>query len=204
MTTPLVRPTRPGSGSRRSPYTATLASTFAGGSTTDDNAIGCDGDVAAVVLSHRELPYQYPTRLGPFFEELESCGVMRHQLLSLVQAVARHNSEQAPLLVVIGTPMRGTKAGQRHQHLAIWHVSDQDTRRLRSSPLETSDANGTQEDPDELPVALSRWAETARIDWCPVDEARPEVTRPRDGNSPVTEFADAASLCWDAAPSAAT
>ena len=156
---------------------------------TDDNVIGCDGDVAAVVLSHRELPYQYPTRLGPFFEELESCGVMRHQLLSLVQAVARHNSEQAPLLVVVGTPMRGTKAGQRHQHLAIWHVSDQATRRLRSAPLETHDANGTEEHPDELPAALSRWAETARLDWCPVDEARPEVTRPRDGKSPATEFA---------------
>ncbi|MDE0135295.1 MAG: patatin-like phospholipase family protein [Acidimicrobiaceae bacterium] len=155
---------------------------------TDDNAIGCDDDVAAVVLSHRELPYQYPTRLGPFFEALESCGIMKQQLLSLVQAAARHNGDHAPLLVVIGTPMRGTKAGERHQHLAIWHVSDQGTRRLRSAQLEASDAIGTQEHSDELPAALSRWAETARIDWCPVDEARPEVTRPRDGTSPVTEF----------------
>ena len=155
---------------------------------TDGNAIGCDGDVAAVVLLPRELPYQYPTRLGPFFEELELCGIMKQQLLSLVQAAARHNSEHAPLLVVIGTPMRGTKAGERHQHLAIWHVSDQDARRLRSAQLEASDVIGTQEHPDGLPAALSRWAETTRIDWCPIDEARSEVTRSRDGNSPVTEF----------------
>lgn len=150
---------------------------------------GRDGDVAAVVLSHRELPYQYPTRLGPLLEELEACGVARHQLLAVVRAAARHNHEDAPLLVVIGTPMRGIKAGERHQHLAVWHIRDRDTNKLRSSVSEPSETSGTLEGRDMLPVALDRWAATADIDWCHVDEARPEVTRSRDGKSPMTEFA---------------
>ena len=155
----------------------------------DSTAISYDGDVAAVVLSHRELPYQYPTRLGPLIEELESCGITKQRLLSAVRAAAHHNNEHAPLLVVLGTPMRGTKAGERHQHLAVWHVSDHDTKRLRSALPEPPDTSGTPERRNQLPEALDRWAETADIDWCHVDEARPEVTQPRDGTSPMTEFA---------------
>lgn len=155
----------------------------------DCTEILSDSDVAAVVLSHCELPYQYPTRLGPLLEELESCGITKQRLLSAVRAAANHNHEHAPLLVVIGTPMRGTKSGERRQHLAVWHVSDQDTKKLRSTGPEPSQTSGTPEDHNQLPAALDRWAATAVVDWCRVDEARPEVTQSRDGTSPMTAFA---------------
>ena len=73
--------------------------------------------------------------------------------------------------------------------LAVWHVSDHDTKRLRSALPEPPDTSGTPERRNQLPETLNRWAETADIDWCRVDEARPEVTQPRDGTSPMTEFA---------------
>lgn len=153
-----------------------------------DSGIKYDGDVAPVVLSQLELPYEYPTKLGPFIEELTAHNIAKERLLNVLRAAAHHNHEGAPLFVVIGTPMRGTRGGERRQHLAVWHVDADDANHLRLTVPQPWDTSELEELRSQLFDSMMRWADSAEIKWCSVDEARPEVTRPRAGNSPIAEF----------------
>ena len=108
--------------------------------------------------------------------------------MNVLRVAAHHNGEDAPLFVVIGTPMRGTKGGDRRQHLAVWHVGADNAKRLRLTVPKPWDTSELEELRSQLLDSMMRWADSAEIEWCSVDEARLEVTRPRAGDSPMTEF----------------
>lgn len=150
--------------------------------------IEVEDDLAIVVLSHEPLPYQYPTRLGPFIRELEGSGIEKGRLLRLLGLAALANKEGQPLFVVIGTPMRRIEAGEPRQHLAVWHVDATDAGHLRTALPRSTDSEELAEIRGEMLELMMKWADAARIKWCFVDEARSEVTRSRDGESPLTEF----------------
>ena len=155
----------------------------------EDDAVRKETAVAAVVLSHRELPYEYPTRLGPFIQELNGHGVTKELLMTMLRRAAHHNRKGTPLYVVVGTPMRGTKGGERRQHIAVWRTSSTEADSLRLTVPMWWDTVELGQHRSRLLESMMAWADSAKISWCSVDEARPEVTRPRGGDSPMTNFA---------------
>ena len=144
---------------------------------------------AVAVLSHRELPYQYPKQFGPLMQELEPHGIAKVELLALSAIAAHHNGTGQPLFVVVGTPMRGIKGADQRQHLAVWHIGPEDADNLRLTVPERSDSAELRRLRGQLLEEMVRWAEHAKVSWCHVDEARPEATRDRGEGSPMAEFA---------------
>ena len=154
-----------------------------------DDRVGKETTIAPVLLSHRELPYQYPTKLGPFIEELTYHGVTKELLITVLRLAAHHNPEGTPLYVIIGTPMRGTKGGERRQHVAVWRITPTEADQLRLTVPMSWDTSELRELRGRMLETMMVWADHAEVSWCRVDEARPEVTRPRGGDSPMTNFA---------------
>ena len=144
-----------------------------------------DTNVAAVVLSHKELPYQFPTKLGALLRELRDHAITAHRLLQVVWSTAARNAAGSPLFVVLGTPMRGTRGGERVQHLAVWYVSPQEADMLRQVAIGPVGGAALSTVSEDLVERVQTAADSINVAWCQVDEARPEATRPRDGDSPL-------------------
>ncbi len=149
-----------------------------------------DGDVAPAFLSHRTLYYDFPERLGPLLAELEEHGVSKTEFLLLLRVAALRNSEHSPLYVIIGSPTRGLRDVNEHQHLAIWQIDPEDAKSLRLTvPLEV-DTEELREMRADLLALMEKWAELTTVSWCGIDEARPDVTNLRDADSPLAAFHD--------------
>lgn len=143
------------------------------------------------------LSWEYPERVSELVDALVAEGVSRDRLLLGLQAGAHGTPEGAPMLVVIGTAMRG-RAGERRQHLAVWQIAPELTRGLRSSLRRFSPDPAISEIGREIADIVTEWALNTRLEWCPVREARPEVTRRRDEGSPLTWFEGKRVVIWGA------
>ena len=144
-----------------------------------------DANVAAVVLSHRELPYQYPTKLGPLLGELSEHGITSRLVLQVVCSAVARNAAGSPLCIVLGTPMRGTRGAERTQHLAVWHIPPEGADILRLATTEEAGDVACPAVSEDFAARVQAAAHSVDVDWCRIDEARPEATRLRDGDSPV-------------------
>lgn len=153
--------------------------------TTEDDWAYTDGNVAPVFLSHQKLAYEFPKRLGPLLTDLASHGVSKQRFLLLLRVAALRNAADTPLFVVIGTPMRGLRGVDERQHLAVWQIDSSHATSLRLSvPLE-DDSDDLLELRGDLLTLMEQWADVTSVRWCPIDEARPEVTQRRDQDSPL-------------------
>ena len=155
-----------------------------------DGSLPSDGaNVAAVVLLDRDLPYQYPTKLGALLRELAEHGIAARRLINVVCRAAARNAPGSPLCVVLGAPMRGTRGGERIQHLAVWHVSPVGADDLRRAAVGGARGAALPISGGDLVSLIQASADRIDVGWCPIDEARPEATRPRDGDSPLRGLA---------------
>ncbi len=135
---------------------------------------------AVAVLLDKPLPFEYPIFLLPLLAELLQAGVSINGLIRLLSSFKAYGDSEH-LYVVVGTPMRGIVGEAAHQHLSVWRI-DRGTMHLLWAALPREDDS---RELSEIRDALLRCAAVVPVDWCPVREARPEVTRARDENSPV-------------------
>ena len=139
---------------------------------------------AVAVLLTTPMPMEYPIFLLPVLQELLRAGVSLPALIRLL-ALTKSLTDSEHVHVIIGTPMRGIAGGAPCQHLAVWRIDSEHVGFFRNSLPEDTDSPELSEIRSELRAALISWAEVVPVQWCPVREARPEVTRARDENSPV-------------------
>lgn len=139
---------------------------------------------AIAVLLDKPMPMEYPIFLRSLFCELLEAGVPLSALIRLL-ALTKTMTDSEHMHVVVGTPMRGIAGGAPSQHLAVWRIDSKHVGIFRNSLPEDTDSPELSEIRSELRAALTRWAKVTPVEWCPVREARPEVTRARDENSPV-------------------
>ena len=139
---------------------------------------------AIAVLLDKPMPMEYPIFLLPLLSELLQAGVSLSVLIRLL-SLTKALTDSEHVHVVVGTPMRGIAGEAPRQHLAVWQIDGESVDSFRASLPGEQDSPELREIRSELRDSLLRWAGTALVDWCPVREARPEVTRARDENSPV-------------------
>ena len=139
---------------------------------------------AVAVLLDKPMPMEYPIFLLPLLGELLEAGVPLSALIRLL-ALIKTLTDSEHVHVVVGTPMRGIAGEAPSQHLAVWRIDSEHVGFFRNSLPEDTDSEALSEIRSELRAALTRWAKVTPVEWCPVREARPEVTRARDENSPV-------------------
>jgi predicted acylesterase/phospholipase RssA len=150
---------------------------------------------APAILLPSTLDFEYPLTVAALLDALAMRGVPREQALAILKLAALALEEDQPLIVVIGTAMRGT-AADRRQHLAAWYVEPVFAWGLAHS-LKTNVADPELRDSAErVEEIMTKWAASAKIHWCPVREDRPEVTRRRDLGSPLQSFAGKTISIW--------
>jgi len=153
--------------------------------------------VAAAILLSDPMPFEFPSNGGALLTLLKQRGVPVALILSVVRVAVLLNSDQTPLFVIIGTPMRGIAgAKEKKQHLAAWYIHPEIVRALRLT-LHKYDAHPRlRELGEEVEAVIIDWLDRARVAWCRVQEERPEVTTRRDAHAPLSWFNGKAVTIW--------
>ncbi len=139
---------------------------------------------AIAMLQDRPMPFEYPEYLLLLLRELIEAGVSIPALVRLLH-LFKDFADSEHVHVVVGTPMRGITGQAHRQHLAVWRIASGRIGPFWNSLPRADDSPELIRLRAELWDALLDWAEVAPVNWCPVREARPEVTQARDQNSPV-------------------
>ena len=132
--------------------------------------------------------FYFPDTLGDLLDVAESCGLGRRQVVEHFGAVAHGQSEQLPLVVVVGTPMGSAFPG-RH-HLTTLVMTGEPSRLLRR-------AGGTVRRDEAVGAVLDRAAEMELEAFFGRDTRRSHVQR-RDGGSPMDWFVGKTVAIWGA------
>lgn len=148
--------------------------------------------VAPVLLVSDVLGMEYPDKAASLASSLEEFGVSRDELLRAFTSAGTFNraigsmagtTEEAPTVVLLGTPARRAEGSRRLAHLTAWRLDDlgeQITSLLGEVQRDNSALT------DKVRSLADKWLGFAEIAWMVVYENRPEVTRRRDMGSPAT------------------
>lgn len=167
-----------------------------GGWLTIDEMIDVAG-VGAAILLDQPLPFEYPRKVGELLHELTDRGVPERRILVTLQLAALQCGENAPMYVVVGTPMRGIRGSDAlQQHLAVWRVDPVVVGGLRLSIEQYSSSPERREFGAKVEGLIRDWANAAPVDWCRVIEDRPEIVKHRDEDTPLAWFRDRNVAVW--------
>lgn len=162
----------------------------------DLNNIPNEGDCALALLFAAPLPWEYPTKGVNLFRECERQGVPKEFLFRILKASSILTPKGQPIYCVMGSPMRGIAGGPRKQHLSVWMIEAQTADYIRNTISETSDTAEITELRVKFEELLVHFLENAKISWCPVVEARPEITIRRDQESIISYFRGKSVSIW--------
>jgi hypothetical protein len=139
---------------------------------------------AAAVLLDEPMDWEFPKTVSALLVALSKRGVTMPLLVAHLGYAAAFRDEDEPLLVIVGTPMRGIVGGVMKQHLTAWRIPATEAKKLTRALGRYSKNEATKEVGEEAIDAVIEWATSAKAEWCPVREARAEVTVRRDKDSP--------------------
>lgn len=162
----------------------------------DLNNIPIEGDCALALLFAAPLPWEYPTKGADLFRECERQGVPREFLFRVLKVSSILTPKSQPIYCILGSPMRGIASGPRKQHLSVWMIDAQTADYIRNTIGETSDTAEITELRTKFEELLFKVLENAKISWCPVVEARPEITIRRDQESIISYFREKSVSIW--------
>ncbi len=154
-------------------------------------------NVAAAILLSQPMPFEFPATVGDLFTELIERGVPLRKVILSLQVAVLSNDEEAPLYVIIGTPMRGIRgSGNLQQHLTAWYLEPPVATALRIAVESYSEHAQLQEIGQRAEQLFLEWAKEAKVNWCSVREDRPQIVTRRDHSSPASWFAGRVISLW--------
>ena len=162
----------------------------------DLDSLPSNGRVAMSLLFNSPLPWEYPTKVAELFGECERQGVAKEFLFKILKAASSLTPEGQPLYMILGAPMRGIAGGARKQHLSVWAIEAEAAESIRLTISQINDREDIAELREKFARSLMDVLGTMSISWCPVIEARPEVTVRRDIESPLSHFRDKSVSVW--------
>jgi hypothetical protein len=137
--------------------------------------------VAAAILLSEPMPFEFPVTVNDLLIALLERGMLLHRIILTLQAAVLSNDDEAPLYVIIGTPMRGIRgSGELQQHLTAWYLSPVVAQTLRLAINSYNDDGRLQEIGQRAEQIFWDWAQNAKVEWCIVRENRPEIVTRRD------------------------
>jgi len=152
--------------------------------------------LGAAILLDQVMPFEFPSKMSQLLYELKSRGIPWTLLLNVLQWAVIHTPKDSPLFIILGSPMRGIRGGERRQHLVAWWVEPVFVKGIRLTLEKYSPNEKIQEIGHEVEKILLEWAEKSEIQWCRVREDRPEIVTRRDHTSPVAWFKDRRVTLW--------
>ena len=155
-----------------------------------------EGNLALTILFGEPWPWEYPTKGAEVFAEFGKQGVPPEILLKMLAIVARDTTAGMPLYTVVGSPMRGIAGGARKQHLAVWSLSAKFAEYLALTLHRQSDTAAQTDARTKLTQLLDEALKTVDLAWCPLMEARAEVTVRRDSDSSLAALRGRSVAVW--------
>jgi integrative and conjugative element protein (TIGR02256 family) len=155
---------------------------------SDTDEAGQRHVVAAALFVSDEIAFEYPRKAADLIEGLSELGITRETLLSGVTIAGAANriissadeSDQLPVVVLLGTPSRRVSGSGRLAHLSAWRFDDlgKQITSLLGTAASLSDALS-----DKVRSLANDWLGFAKVLWMTVHEDRPEVTNRRDADT---------------------
>ena len=162
----------------------------------DLDSLPSNGRVAMSLLFSSPLPWEYPTKIAELFGECERQGVAKEFLFKILKAASSLTPEGQPLYMILGSPMRGIAGGARKQHLSVWAIEAEAAESIRLTISQIGDSENIADLREKFARSLLNVLGEMSISWCPVIEARSEVTVRRDIEAPLSYFRDKAISVW--------
>lgn len=154
------------------------------------------GQCALALLFASPMPWEYPTQGAALFSECEQQGVPQEGLFHLLKAASLLTKSGQPIYIILGSPMRGIAGESRKQHLSVWAIDMETADSIRLTMARGQDTSEITAIRAKFKQLLVQVLEFSKIAWCPVMEARPEVTIRRDANSVLSFFKDKSVSIW--------
>ncbi len=152
------------------------------------------GFVGPAILLDRPLSFEFPDMVKDLLEQID---VPWSTILLLFQCAVCQLSDNEPMFIIIGTPMRGISGAQeRLQHLSAWCLEPIIVKALKLSLNRFSENIERMEIGKEAEEIVREWASTAKVRWCSVREDRPEIVSRRDYDSSSIWFKDKTVAIW--------
>ncbi len=152
----------------------------------------------AAFLLPSAMDWEYPEHGAALLLALIERGIGYGDLMLHLKLTTLGLQRGEPMLVIVGSAMRGVGGQQPRQHLAAWRIPSETVDQLRL-------ALGEYLDDEQLRVAgreaweqAFKWLSRSEIEWCPVREDRPEIVTRRDAGSPIEAFANKRVMIWGA------
>ena len=153
-------------------------------------------NVSAAILTSKYFPFEFPETVSNLIAELEHNGVSFGKLALTLYHASLYNQKDSPLLLIIGTPMRGIQGEARKQHLVAWYIAKNLVRAFKLSTDKYSDDIRKQKIGKEVEKIIRNWSKKAKVEWCRVREDRSEVIIKRDHSSPISWFKNRSVALW--------
>lgn len=152
---------------------------------------------AAAVLLAKPLSHEFPSKVGDLIRALEAHGLQRKLLILTIRCALINAPAEAPLLLIVGAPMRGLAGAEStQQHLTAWLIEKEVANTLRLvAPLST-DSDDVRTLKDDLEARYFEILEDKPVDWCPVLEDRPEIITRRDSGARASWFSGRKIVIW--------
>lgn len=154
------------------------------------------GQFALALLFSSPMPWEYPTQGAALFSECERQGIPKERLFLLLKAASILAPNGQPIYFILGSPMRGIAGGSRKQHLSVWAIDEKTVSSIRLAIEESKDTPEISAIREKFEHLLVQILEVSKISWCPVMEARPEVTIRRDSTATLSYFYDKSVSIW--------
>lgn len=149
----------------------------------------------AVLLAER-MDWEFPRNVAGLLLALDKRGMEVGHLIAHLGFAAAFREAGQPLLTIVGTPMRGIAGGELRQHLTAWRIPSEEADQMTLALRRYSEDDEKREIGQKAIDAVFEWAGSAKVEWCPVREARSEVTVRRDEDSPLRAFAEKTVAVW--------
>jgi len=153
--------------------------------------------ISPAILLCKPLPWEMPDKMADLIKELDAHCVPRNLLLPLLGLAALNNEKDAPLYVIIGTPMRGISGSTSLiQHIMAFYIEPVFAKVLRLALEKYSDREEIRKIGKEVEDIIINWTEKTNLEWCTILESRPEVITQRDYSSPMCVFKGLTVSLW--------
>ncbi|MDP4332083.1 ThiF family adenylyltransferase [Curtobacterium sp. A7_M15] len=170
-----------------------LFATLTTGAFTATDPQGRPRFVAVAGFISDQIAFEYPDKAQELLDALERSGLAAETLLSnlslaqVVNEILQRQLSQStlPNIVLLGTPARRIETA-RLAHLAAWQLEGIGDK--VASLLGKADWGVLKQDRADIYDLVHQWLRVASIAWKRVWEDRPEVTRPRDTDTPTSRL----------------
>ncbi len=161
--------------------------------------------IAASILLPEVFPLEYPRNAKDLFSCLKSQDIKIDRVQSALTLASIINPTDAPLYLVLGTPMRGIMGEQPRQHLAVWCFPDTLKQVIKTQAdsirliPRLSDQEAIEQCKDiakQCRNLVTKTIECSPLSWCSIVENRPEVTQRRDASTPMSWFNNKRVALW--------